>query len=219
MEILGIGPFELIIILILALAVFGPDKLPEIGAKLGRSMRQMRKATREFSRELEKARQALDPDQQISQPLEEIKEVAKDATALAMAARDPGRAIRDSVMRELATPPAEPARQDTADETQGTPHSGAEDKTEQTSHPGTDLRSGITEGGPAPGSDVQASGASPDVRVSGASPDVRDETQWTPHLGAEDETGQTPHLGAADETGRTPHPDAGDKDPLTGREA
>lgn len=160
MEILGIGPFELIIILILALAVFGPDKLPEIGAKLGRSMRQMRKATREFSRELEKARQALDPDQQISQPLEEIKEVAKDATALAMAARDPGRAIRDSVMRELATPPAEPARQDTADETQG-----------------------------------------------------------TPHLGAEGETGGTPYLGAEGETGRTPHPDAGDKDPLTGREA
>lgn len=130
MEILGIGPFELIIILILALAVFGPDKLPEIGARLGRGMRQMRKTTRAFSRELEKARQALDPDQELSRPLEEIKEVAKDATALAMAARDPGRAIRDSVMRELTTPPAQPEKQDTdtEDERGRTPHLGAEDE-------------------------------------------------------------------------------------------
>lgn len=157
MEILGIGPFELIIILILALAVFGPDKLPEIGAKLGRGMRQMRKATREFSRELEKARQALDPDQQISRPLEEIKEVAKDATALAMAVRDPGQAIRDSVMRELVTPPAEPKKQDAEEETQGTPHPGAE-------------------GSAAP---------APDVLVPGTNPDVQDETGQTPYPDAE----------------------------------
>ena len=37
MEILGIGPMELILILIVALMVFGPDKLPQIGAKLGRA--------------------------------------------------------------------------------------------------------------------------------------------------------------------------------------
>lgn len=98
----------------------------------------MRKATREFSRELEKARQALDPDQQISRPLEEIKEVAKDATALAMAARDPGRAIRDSVMRELAAPPAEPEKRTAAEETQGTPHPDAEDATERTPHLGVE---------------------------------------------------------------------------------
>ena len=36
MDILGIGPLELILILIVALMVFGPDRLPEIGAKLGR---------------------------------------------------------------------------------------------------------------------------------------------------------------------------------------
>lgn len=130
MEILGIGPFELIIILILALALFGPDKLPEFGARLGRGMRQMRKTTREFSRELEKARQALDLGQEISRPLEEIKEVAKDATALAMAARDPGRAIHDSVMRELTAPPAQPEKQDTDTEAE----SG------QTSHPGAESR-------------------------------------------------------------------------------
>jgi len=111
--------------LILALMVFGPDKLPEIGAKLGRSMRQMRKATREFSRELEKARTALDPGQEISRPLEEIKEAATDAAALAQAVRDPGRAIRDSVMRQLATPASEPE----APEAEPTPPAAAQAET------------------------------------------------------------------------------------------
>jgi sec-independent protein translocase protein TatA len=31
-DIFGIGPLELILVLILALVVFGPDKLPDIGA-------------------------------------------------------------------------------------------------------------------------------------------------------------------------------------------
>ncbi len=109
MDILGIGPLELLVILILALVIFGPDKLPEIGAKFGKSMHQMRKATREFSQEIEKARQALDPDQEISGTLQEIggaaKDVAASAGALAQASRNPGQAIRDSVMHELKTQP------------------------------------------------------------------------------------------------------------------
>lgn len=101
MDILGIGPLELIVILIVALAIFGPDRLPEIGAKLGKGMRQMRRATREFSQEIEKAREAIDPDQELSQPFQEIGGTVKSAAALAQAARNPGQAIRDSVMREL----------------------------------------------------------------------------------------------------------------------
>lgn len=105
MDIFGIGPLELLVILILALVIFGPDKLPEMGAKLGKSMRRMRKATREFSQEIEKARQALDPDQEISGTVQEIGGAAKDAAALAQASRNPGLAIRDSVIRELKTQP------------------------------------------------------------------------------------------------------------------
>ena len=60
MEILGIGPMELVLILIVALMVFGPDKLPQIGAKLGRGMREMRKATRAISEEINATRDAVD---------------------------------------------------------------------------------------------------------------------------------------------------------------
>ncbi len=103
MDILGVGPLELLVILILALVIFGPDKLPEMGAKLGKSMRRMRKATHEFSQEIEKARQALDPDQEISGTLQELGGAAKGAAAsagaLVQAGRNPGLAIRDAVMQ------------------------------------------------------------------------------------------------------------------------
>jgi sec-independent protein translocase protein TatA len=40
----GIGAPELIVILIVALIIFGPGKLPEIGGALGRGIRDFRKA-------------------------------------------------------------------------------------------------------------------------------------------------------------------------------
>jgi len=40
----GIGPGELIIILIIALIVVGPGKLPAVGSALGKSIREFRKA-------------------------------------------------------------------------------------------------------------------------------------------------------------------------------
>jgi sec-independent protein translocase protein TatA len=40
----NIGPGELIIVLIIALVVLGPGKLPEVGSALGKSIREFRKA-------------------------------------------------------------------------------------------------------------------------------------------------------------------------------
>ncbi len=42
---LNLGMPELILILIIALVVFGPSKLPDIGKALGRSLQEFRKAT------------------------------------------------------------------------------------------------------------------------------------------------------------------------------
>ena len=114
MDILGVGPMELIVILLLLLVFFGPDRLPEIGAKLGKGVRSMRQATRDFSEELQQARDAIEkpaseiaaPVQQIAQPIQEVVQPFQDvkASALAMSPaaqtlRDPGKAIRDSVMQ------------------------------------------------------------------------------------------------------------------------
>jgi sec-independent protein translocase protein TatA len=39
------GPLELVIILVIALLVLGPGKLPDVGAALGKSIREFRKAS------------------------------------------------------------------------------------------------------------------------------------------------------------------------------
>ena len=44
MGIPSIGPGELILILIIALVVLGPGKLPDVASSLGRSVREFRKA-------------------------------------------------------------------------------------------------------------------------------------------------------------------------------
>ncbi len=39
------GPLELVIILVIALLILGPGKLPDVGAALGKSIKEFRKAS------------------------------------------------------------------------------------------------------------------------------------------------------------------------------
>ena len=41
----GLGMPELILILVIALVIFGPSKLPEMGASVGKAIREFRNAT------------------------------------------------------------------------------------------------------------------------------------------------------------------------------
>jgi sec-independent protein translocase protein TatA len=47
----GIGMPELIIILVIVLIIFGAGKIPEIGAGIGKGIRNFRKATSEIDKE------------------------------------------------------------------------------------------------------------------------------------------------------------------------
>src|SRR5690349_16628383 len=49
----SIGMPELIIILVIALIIFGPRKLPELGRSLGKSIGEFKKASNELQRTLE----------------------------------------------------------------------------------------------------------------------------------------------------------------------
>ena len=48
----SVGPMEILLVLVIALFVFGPNRLPQIGRQLGRSIREFRNAARNLSREM-----------------------------------------------------------------------------------------------------------------------------------------------------------------------
>ena len=58
----GIGATELIVILVVALLVIGPKKLPELARSLGRGLAEFRRATGDVTEELYNARIMLEEE-------------------------------------------------------------------------------------------------------------------------------------------------------------
>src|SRR5512135_3119534 len=77
----SIGPTELILIFVIALLVFGPKKLPEIGKSVGKALREFKKASDEIKGRIEEEIQAS-----------EIKDVHRDIQSGMNSLRD---GIRD----------------------------------------------------------------------------------------------------------------------------
>ncbi len=86
MDFLGIGPGELVLILIIALMVFGPGKLPEIARGLGKAVHEFRKyssaLTKDFKEEFEKEVRAS-PEEESGSPRRARKRRSKRKAALA----------------------------------------------------------------------------------------------------------------------------------------
>ncbi|MCG9133554.1 twin-arginine translocase TatA/TatE family subunit [Candidatus Poribacteria bacterium] len=58
----GIGGMEIFIILVAALIIFGPKKLPEMGRSLGKAIREFKSVGSELQDELTKAADEIDKD-------------------------------------------------------------------------------------------------------------------------------------------------------------
>lgn len=57
----NIGPFELLLVLILALLILGPGKLPEVGSAVGKTLREFRRATSEVDEVVQAADLSKEP--------------------------------------------------------------------------------------------------------------------------------------------------------------
>jgi sec-independent protein translocase protein TatA len=68
----GIGMPEMIVILVIALIVIGPHKLPELAKSLGKGLAEFKKASEGFQRSVQ---------EEASKPEEEVKEQASTLKA------------------------------------------------------------------------------------------------------------------------------------------
>jgi sec-independent protein translocase protein TatA len=114
----GLGVPELIFILLLALLIFGPKKLPEIGRTLGKGMSEFRKASTELTRSINAE---LSLDEQPAPPqvrrMVSVPPVATEAhSASPLIATVPAPApvhdeapLAEAVRTEAPPPPIEPS--------------------------------------------------------------------------------------------------------------
>jgi TatA/E family protein of Tat protein translocase len=74
-----IGMQELIIIFVIALIVFGPRKLPQLGKSLGRSIAEFKRASNELRNTLEDEIRVEETRREIMEPIESIGREARQA--------------------------------------------------------------------------------------------------------------------------------------------
>lgn len=97
----SLGGPEIIFILVLALLLFGPRKLPQIGRTVGKTLAELRKATNDFRSTLEHEIET----EQLHEARDQLQSVAKTAQD---AVNDVNRVAREPQSGLGDAPPAKP---------------------------------------------------------------------------------------------------------------
>lgn len=79
MNIFGIGLPEMALIMVVALLIFGPKKLPEIGRSMGKAVRSFQEASREFEAEFKQEADRIEQAVKTTAELEPKQIVAADS--------------------------------------------------------------------------------------------------------------------------------------------
>jgi TatA/E family protein of Tat protein translocase len=77
----SIGPMELVLIFVIALLVFGPKKLPEIGRSVGKALREFKKTSDEIKGRIEEeieASELKDIRKEIKSGVDDLKSSVTD---------------------------------------------------------------------------------------------------------------------------------------------
>lgn len=93
----NLGVTELIIILLLALIVVGPERLPEMGRKLGKTLRDVRRAYENLTRDLGPELASIQKTtQELRESVESVRSIPQDMVRTVVQAAD-----LDDTMKEL----------------------------------------------------------------------------------------------------------------------
>lgn len=109
----SIGMPELVIILVIALIIFGPRKLPELGRSLGKSIGEFKKASNEL-------RSTLEEEIRIEEQRDQRKATKEEQDSAIAAASTPIAATSAATSAAPATPPTPVPADDTVTRTTGT---------------------------------------------------------------------------------------------------
>ena len=90
----SIGPTELILIFVVALLVFGPKKLPEIGKSIGKAVREFRRTSEEIKGRIEEEIQASEVKDLGRELRDQVRDIGQDLEAET-------KAIHDDLQKDL----------------------------------------------------------------------------------------------------------------------
>lgn len=98
---LFISGAEIFVILVIAVMLFGADKLPEIARGLGQGMRQIKDATNDIKREIQKGAEKNDIDLSVITDLKEEMNKVKDNVE---EYTSPVTKIKDKIIDDISGP-------------------------------------------------------------------------------------------------------------------
>lgn len=106
MNFMGVGPAEIIVILVVALVVVGPERLPRLAADIARTIRELRKYTTSITAEFTEVIHDFEKDTEGERS--QWKEIGEGLTSATRSVTDALRAARDDA-EPSATAPASSA--------------------------------------------------------------------------------------------------------------
>jgi TatA/E family protein of Tat protein translocase len=98
----GLGLPELIVIFVIALIVFGPKKLPELGKALGKGIAEFKRATEDVKETIQSEVRAAEQSIELEKIKSDVKEATQGASVDDAAASGPAAGTAGEQMAEKA---------------------------------------------------------------------------------------------------------------------
>ncbi|MEX2247346.1 MAG: twin-arginine translocase TatA/TatE family subunit [Dehalococcoidia bacterium] len=117
MNLFGVGPLELIVVLVVALIFVGPERLPRLAADLARTIREIRRYTGQFAAEFNDV--VRDLERETTEERTQWKEIGEGLSGAAASVTEALREARSSAAGDSAPPPPSPSANGHAPEPPG----------------------------------------------------------------------------------------------------